>query len=34
MVLRHQPDEPSATARSLFGYYLSEYHDWEPFLVG
>lgn len=34
MVLRHQPGEPSATARSLFGHYLSEYHDWEPFLVG
>ena len=34
MAPRRKPVEPSANARSLFAHYLSEYNDWEPFLVG
>ncbi|MBI5305603.1 MAG: HNH endonuclease [Chloroflexi bacterium] len=32
MTLRHPPIEPPSTTRALFGHYLDEYHDWEPFL--
>ena len=34
MVLLRTPKEPPATARYLFGRYLSVYMDWEPFIQG
>ncbi len=33
MALHHKAIEPNASARSLFAHYLTEYHDWEPFLA-
>lgn len=32
MALRHPAAEPSASTYSLFGHYLTEYRDWEPFI--
>lgn len=33
MILNREAAEPSASMRSLFAHYLSEYGEWEPFLV-
>ncbi|MBI5033904.1 MAG: HNH endonuclease [Chloroflexi bacterium] len=33
MKLRHMPIEPTSSPRTLFAHYLSEYEDWEPFLI-
>ncbi len=33
MTLHHKAAQPSATTRALFGHYLNEYRDWEPFLT-
>lgn len=32
--LLHPPREPSRAARYVFGRYLQEYHEWEPYLHG
>lgn len=34
MRLLRKPTEPRASPRALWGHYLSEYGDWEPFLCG
>lgn len=33
MILRRKPREPSPTPRALFGHYLADNRDWEPFLA-
>ncbi len=33
MVLLHKPVQPSASTHALFGHYVNEYRDWEPFLT-
>ena len=33
MVLHRRAAEPSPSMRALFHHYLTEYHDWEPFLA-
>lgn len=32
--LLHPPCEPSRNARYVFGHYLSDYREWEPYLAG
>ena len=34
MALRHKAAEPGGSMRSLFGHYLTENYEWEPFITG